>query len=477
MELITRNNDTICAISTPHGYGGISVIRVSGKEALLVSKKLCAFLPSKPESHRVYFGTLKNFNNTKILDEVLVTYFELGRSFTGEEVVEISCHGNPYVCNEIVQELIVAGARSADRGEFTFRAFMNNRLDLVQAEAILDLINSQSPLSSQLALSQLKGSVSQELAKIEDDILWCLAHIEANIDFTSENLEIVSNEELLKQLNSIIDRLSALLNSYSTGKILKDGFRIVFSGIPNVGKSSLTNLVLQEERSIVTDIPGTTRDIVETDIIFDGIKFTFIDTAGLRSNASDLVEEIGIKKSFKARGESHVTCFVTNFLDISSVNYEIEILNSLNPLNTLIIFNQIDLLNKDISKSQLLNKFSGSNFINSITNLDQFIDTQVLALSSFNLTHRPVLLGAIKDLILSNKMQSTALLSNARHYDNLKAAVEKITLATNTISENLGAEFVSLDIKEALLKVQETIGKVFDDQILDKVFKEFCIGK
>lgn len=481
MELRDRNTDTICAISTPHGYGGISVIRLSGKQSYLITKKLCNFLPEAPETHRVYFGNLKSYVDGHIIDEVLVTFFKEGKSFTGEEVVEISSHGNPYICNQIIQELISCGARSADRGEFTFRAFMNNRLDLVQAEAVLDIINSQSPVASQVALSQLKGSISKELHQVEDEILWCLAHIEANIDFSTENLEIISNTELLTKLNSISVKLNKLLSSYNSGKILKDGFRVVFTGIPNVGKSSLLNLVVQDERSIVTNIPGTTRDIVEGDIIYEGLKFTFVDTAGLRNQFSDIVEEIGIQRSISAKSSSHVNCFIIDAGQNSLTEYENELLASFDPKNTIIIFNQTDKL-KEFSKKALFEcMLKKSSFYRIITQneelLNHFISQQVLTVSARVADDRDVILGAIHGLILDKNIQSTALLSNARHFDNLSAAIEKITLATNTISKNLGAEFVSLDIKEALIKVQETIGKVFDDQILDKVFKEFCIGK
>ncbi len=300
-----RDQDTICAVSTPHGVGGISVIRVSGLDTLSIVAKICPFLPEHPESHRVYFGVLRNSQNAAgsasadEIDEVLVTYFKKGKSFTGEEVIEISCHGSPVICQSILHELVLLGARPADRGEFTFRAFMNGKLDLVQAESVLSLIESQSQQAARLALRQLKGSVSKKLEDIENDMTWVLALAEAGIDFSTEGIQLVENSVVLERLDKIEKSLEELVGTFKVGRVLKDGFRIVLTGLPNVGKSSLLNLFLEDERAIVTDIPGTTRDVIHGDTSFKGVKFTFLDTAGLRESVSDLVEKIGIQKAGK----------------------------------------------------------------------------------------------------------------------------------------------------------------------------------
>ncbi|WP_374031624.1 tRNA uridine-5-carboxymethylaminomethyl(34) synthesis GTPase MnmE [Bdellovibrio bacteriovorus] len=336
-----RDKDTICAISTPHGVGGISVIRVSGPQTLNIVSKICPFLPAHPESHKVYFGNLKNSQSGDEIDEVLATYFKEGRSFTGEEVIEISCHGSPLICQSILNQLVNLGARPADRGEFTFRAFMNGKLDLVQAESVLSLIESQSQQAAKLALRQLKGTLSHKLEEIEDDMTWILAHAEASIDFSTEGIEVIEENVIQVRLKKIEAGLKELVATFKVGRLLKDGFRIVLTGLPNVGKSSLLNLFLEDERAIVTDIPGTTRDVIHGDTTFEGVKFTFVDTAGLRDEATDLVERIGIQKSYEAQNESDVVFFVYD-IEKGLGAEELQILESLDPAKTYILANKTD---------------------------------------------------------------------------------------------------------------------------------------
>lgn len=470
----SRDQETICAVSTPHGVGGISVLRVSGPLSFSILQKLCSFLPEHPESHRVYFGRIKDQNQNEI-DEVLVTYFQKGRSFTGEEVLEISCHGSPVICQTILNALISSGARPADRGEFTYRAFMNGKLDLVQAESVLSLIESQSQQAAQLALRQLKGSLSVKLEKIEDDMTWILAHAEAGIDFSTEDIKIVDNTKVIERLKRIEGSLIELVDTFKAGRLLKDGFRIVLTGLPNVGKSSLLNQLVEDERAIVTNIPGTTRDVIHGDTSFNGVKFTFVDTAGLRDSAADLVEQIGIKKSREAQQEADAVFFVYD-LENGLSPAEIEILNGLDPEKTYILGNKLDRVS-NTDKKALLEALKTSKFFQKISDIEDFAKRRVFFVSALDKGIRPILLADLVQEIADLQKENTVLVSNSRHFENLSRALENTQRSQSVVNDGLGDEFLALELKEALIAIHETLGKRFDDQIMDRVFKEFCIGK
>ncbi|PWU19588.1 MAG: tRNA uridine-5-carboxymethylaminomethyl(34) synthesis GTPase MnmE, partial [Bdellovibrio sp.] len=301
MTLVDQSQDIICAIATPSGRGGLSVIRVSGAGALELVRGLAPFLPNQISSHTVHFGYLQKLPTVEEvkdrieerieeriddrIDEVLITFFERGRSFSGEETVEISCHGNPLICGEILQELSAAGARMANPGEFSFRAFMNGRIDLVKAESVHALVASQSAAEKRNALKQLTGGISERVKQIEQSICRVLAHLEASIDFSTEGLEIMSQDELRQQLQRIKQEVEDLVKGYRQGKIFREGFRVLFLGRPNVGKSSLLNLVLGEDRAIVNEQAGTTRDLIEAWTEMDGLRVSWLDSAGLRDEA------------------------------------------------------------------------------------------------------------------------------------------------------------------------------------------------
>ncbi|MGZ3773772.1 MAG: tRNA uridine-5-carboxymethylaminomethyl(34) synthesis GTPase MnmE [Bdellovibrio sp.] len=471
-----RDQDTICAVSTPHGVGGISVIRVSGPRALLSVSKTCAFLPDNLESHKAYFGSLKELQSGDEIDEVLVTYFKHGKSFTGEEVLEISCHGSPVICQNILQQLVSLGVRPADRGEFTYRAFMNGKLDLVQAESILALIESQSQQAARLALRQLKGSVSHKLLDIENDMTWILAHAEAGIDFSTEGIEVVDNSHVLNRLQKIEASLEELVGTFKKGRILKDGFRIVLTGLPNVGKSSLLNLFLEDERAIVTDIPGTTRDIIHGDTSYKGVKFTFLDTAGLRDSAIDLVEKIGIEKSKEATEESDIVFFVFDIEKALTAD-DINILDGLEPERTYILANKTDRLNRVPTSSEIHDTLKNSKFFQKIADLDNFFKRKVFFVSSLDKTARNRVLEELVKSVGDLELENTVLISNSRHLENLSRAFENTKRSKSLVEQSIGDEFLALELKEALIAIHETLGKRFDDQIMDRVFKEFCIGK
>lgn len=471
-----RDKDTICAISTPHGVGGISVIRVSGPLSLSVVSRLCVFLPEHPESHRAYFGILKSCQMENEIDEVLVTYFKTGRSFTGEEVLEISCHGSPLICQSILNELIHLGVRPADRGEFTYRAFMNGKLDLVQAESVLSLIESQSQQAAKLALRQLKGDLSHKLEHIEDDVTWVLAHAEASIDFSTEGIQVVEDNVVEVRLRKIEEGLKELVGTFRVGRLLKDGFRVVLTGLPNVGKSSLLNLFLQDERAIVTDIPGTTRDVIHGDTSFEGVKFTFVDTAGLRDEATDLVERIGIQKSYEAQHESDVVFFVFDVQKGLNPE-ELQILESLDAKKTYILANKVDKIEGSIPLESVENSLKNSKFFQNLSDPTTFLTRRVFFVSALDKKVRSEVLKSLVLEFAEMQVENTVLISNARHFENLSRALENTQRSQLVVSQGLGAEFLALELKEALIAIQETLGKRFDDQIMDRVFKEFCIGK
>lgn len=471
-----RDLQTICAVSTPHGVGGISVLRISGPRAFSITQKIAPFLPTKPETHRVYLGLIKDPRNHEAIDEVLATYFASGKSFTGEEVLEISCHGSPFVCQTILNLLVDAGAKPADRGEFTYRAFMNGKLDLVQAESVLSLIESQSTYSSRLALRQLKGDLSNKLESVQDNMTWILAHAEAGIDFSTEDIEVVSHPEVLRRLAIIEKELAALVDTFKVGRILKDGFKVVLTGLPNVGKSSLLNLFLEDQRAIVTEIPGTTRDVIHGDTIFDGIKFTFLDTAGLRNDASDLVEQIGIKRSYEAQAEADFVLFIFDVNKGLSIE-EIQILDGLDPLKTLILANKTDQFRANTLLKPWELALETSKFYRNMQTHGLSLQSKLLFVSALDKKTRSTVLQELVRDFASFQIENNILISNSRHFENLSRALENTRRSRGVVTDGLGPEFLALELKEALIAIQETLGERFDDQIMDRVFKEFCLGK
>ena len=461
-----RNEETICAVSTPPGKGGISVIRVSGPSALKNFQKIApSFLKQPPQSHQSKLWSLLDMQNEKV-DEAVVTYFANGKSFTGEEVIEISCHGSEYITAKILDLLVESGCSVANRGEFTFRAFMNNKMDLVQAESVLSLIESQSELSAKIAMRQLDGHISKNYLKIESDLTWCLAHIEASIDFSTEGIDVVDQNVLQIKLQEIKSILEALIKSYHSGRIIKDGVKVVLVGEPNAGKSSLLNCLVQDEKAIVTPVAGTTRDVIEGATVFRGVKYTISDTAGLRST-NDVVEKIGVEKSLKEAAFADLLCFI---LDLEKEDW-LEAFSKLNQLkNTkiLVIANKLDLAPSANAES-VRKKLQG------LANTQKHFS--VVLTSALASDTRSRVLEAIEVELGGFSYIEEATISSSRQFENASYAFEMIETTLTEFEKKTGAEFVAMYLKEALIALQKILGHTYDDQILDRVFKEFCLGK
>jgi len=443
-----RDEDTICALSSGAGRAGISVIRVSGKNALEYVRKNCSFLAPQPESHRAYLGEFKSSGDDSI-DQVLVTYFSFGHSYTGEETIEISCHGSPSIVSETLEQLIQSGCRAADPGEFTFRAFMNDRIDLVQAEGVLSLIESQSRSSRRHALRQLRGEASKQFQKIEEDLLWLLSRLEINIDFSLEGLQSEVPETISAKLEGVIDTTKHLLSSYESGRLLREGARVVICGRPNSGKSSLLNAILQEERAIVDATPGTTRDTVEGRKSFGFASTVLVDTAGIRET-EDPVEKTGVKKTFDSLAGADLILLAIDLSQGMTVEDE-DLKMKLDPKKTLIVGTKKD-------KATL---FSDVDIATS-SKTGEGISELEKKILNFLKAHEPI---------------DTAEVIQARHYGLLKKVSPMLARTRALFETKSGEEFMAFELRESLNLIYEILGKNFNEQVIHQVFKDFCIGK
>jgi tRNA modification GTPase len=450
MNALRRDDDTICAISTAPGVGGIAVIRLSGLQSINIGRKVAPFLPAAPESHRVYFGNLID-SNGDAFDEAVVTYFARGKSFTSEETLEFSYHGSPAIGQKLLKQLITNGARIAQPGEFTSRAFFAGRIDLVQAESVLALIESQSETAARLALRQLKGELSQKLKLIEDEMTLVLAHLEASIDFSAEDIELSDLPALARRLSAVTNEVLNLINSYTQGRRVRDGLRVALVGEPNVGKSSLLNTLLGEERAIVTPIAGTTRDLVEGQLHMSGWQVTLVDTAGLRET-NDLIEKMGIARTFQAIEQADL---VLRVVDASEKIPGFD-LDEKQSGKTIYIGNKADLHPGAAAPA---------------SNFPFFLVSAKTGLG----------IGELKTF-LDKKMNelcdsTSTVVMQARHFELLNKSLANLQRGEKMLRAEESPEFIVAEIQEALLAIFEILGKRFDDQVMDRVFSEFCLGK
>lgn len=462
-------NDTIVALATPSGAGAIAVIRVSGESAIKISSGLFRSIHGKnlidQKTHTIHLGHIVDGN--KEIDEVLVSIFKNPQSYTGEDVVEISCHGSPYIQQEILQLFLQNGCRMADAGEFTLRAFLNGKLDLSQAEAVADLIASENKASHQIAMQQMRGGFSSEIAKLREELLNFASLIELELDFSEEDVEFANRDQFKELTNRIIVVLKRLIDSFAVGNVIKNGIPVAIVGEPNVGKSTLLNALLNEERAIVSDIAGTTRDTIEDEISIGGIGFRFIDTAGIR-DTKDVVESIGIKKTFEKIEQAQVVLFLVDSVElvntkdaITSLKVEIEKIKNRYPQKPLLIIaNKVDTLSdKEIAslKSQL------SNLLLLSAKTGKGIDTLTEHLLSLVNT------GALRN--------NETIVTNSRHYDALLKALDEIQKVKHGLDTNLSGDLLAIDIRQALYYFGLITGEVTNDELLGNIFSNFCIGK
>ena len=450
--------DTIAAIATAPGVGALGIIRVSGNEAItkinqLFPKKNLA----KVKPYTLHFGPLQH--NGFLLDEVLVSIFHNPKSYTGEDLVEISCHGSPFILQKVMETLVEIGLRPAEPGEFTLRAFMNGKLDLAQAEAVSDLICSESESAHKAALEQMRGGFSQKIRELRGQLLQFASLIELELDFAEEDVEFANRDSLKKLLFSIYAEVEKLLQSFKLGNVMKAGVKVVIAGRPNAGKSTLLNALLNEERAIVSDIPGTTRDTIEDTISIEGIQFRFIDTAGIRAT-EDFLENIGIERTMEKLREAHLILYLFDVNEISSTELDEDLRKLPQDKYILQIGNKIDRDENESYKSRY--HISQDNlFISSKENL--YIDSLKNAL--------------VKSLHLPDIQIHDTVVTNIRHVHALQNVLQSIENIQNGIEMGITTDLIASDIRHALHYMGEITGEITNDEILGNIFSKFCIGK
>ncbi|MEY4835538.1 MAG: tRNA modification GTPase TrmE [Bacteroidota bacterium] len=464
--------ETIVALATPSGAGAIAIIRLSGKDAITIAAEVFDSVSgkdiTKQKTHTIHLGHI--VDHTKVYDQVLLSLFKGPNSYTGENVVEISCHGSTFIQQQIIQLLLRKGAKMAQAGEFTLRAFLNGKLDLSQAEAVADLIASDNEANHQIAMQQMRGGFSNEIAKLREELLNFASLIELELDFAEEDVAFADRkafEELLIRIEFVLKRL---LDSFAVGNVIKNGIPVAIVGEPNVGKSTLLNALLNEERAIVSDIAGTTRDTIEDELVIDGIGFRFIDTAGIRETI-DVVESIGIQKTFEKIEQAQVVLFLIDSLQLIIENenkfkIEIEKIKNKFPQKPLVmIINKIDFLNEE-QRNFLSEKLSIINYPLSIT----ISAKQKVGIDELKNT----LLSFVNTGALRN---NETIITNTRHYDSLLKALEEIQKVKWGLDAGISSDLIAIDIKSALYFFGEITGEVTNDELLGNIFANFCIGK
>lgn len=465
------DKDTICALCTHPGKSAISVIRISGPQSLLIARKQASFLPKKPESHRSYVGVLKRQGQD--IDQVIVTFFEQGRSFTGEQTLEISCHGGS-VYNEILKGLLQDGARLADRGEFSFQSFCNGKMDLLQAEGLLNLIESRNEISRKHAFKQLRGELSNHLEDIEKKWIFIVAHLEADIDFSMEDLSVISENEIEKNLKNLKKQVSDLLNKYRPIEKLEEGLSCGLFGPVNGGKSSLFNALLEQDKAIVSKEQGTTRDIVSSILRNQsGLNINLQDTAGFRSTKSE-GEKQGIQKSKNLSANCDIQIFVFDSLQDIQIPQDLKIEKD---SKALLIFTKKDLNSKEITKQDLIKKFKKQSQQKNISDFIKIPNENIFFISSVTKEGLTDLKNKIFSFAAQDE-QDDFFITNYRHYKGLKQMESSLQKTFEILTTGLGErDLMALEMREGMLHLFEILGKQVDDQVLDNIFKQFCIGK
>ena len=455
------HNDTIVALATPSGPGAIAVIRLSGKDAIKIASLVFNSVLGKKladqNTHTVHLGNI--MDEERIIDQVLATVFKNPQSYTGENVVEFSCHGSSYIQQEIIQLLIRKGCRMATAGEFTLQAFLNGKMDLSQAEAVADLIASDSKASHQLAMQQMRGGFTTEIEQLRIQLLDFASLIELELDFSEEDVEFASRNDFQKLIQKTTVLLKKLIDSFATGNVLKNGIPVAIIGRPNSGKSTLLNVLLNEDRAIVSNIAGTTRDTIEDEVTIDGIRFRFIDTAGIRKT-KDEIEKIGVEKALEKLKNSaiYIYLFDSTEMDINEVKIELESFSTNS--SQLIVANKIDKASKGVLKTIKNNALP------------------VLSISAKKKESIDQLKKSLLDLAGKEALdQNHLMVTNSRHYDILLKSLEEIIKVQQGIDQNLSVDLLAIDLRQALYYLGEITGKVSNDDLLGNIFANFCIGK
>lgn len=467
------NQDTIVALATPSGAGAVAIIRISGNNAILIVNEVFRSVRNKDltkqKTHTIHLGHI--LDGEKTLDQVLVSVFKNPNSYTGEDVVEISCHGSVFIQQQIIQLLLRKGCRMASAGEFTLRSFLNGKMDLSQAEAVADLINSDNEASHQIAMQQMRGGFSNEIAKLREELLNFASLIELELDFSEEDVEFADRTQFKELLNRIEFVLKRLIDSFAVGNVIKNGIPVAIVGEPNVGKSTLLNALLNEERAIVSDIAGTTRDTIEDELTIGGIGFRFIDTAGIR-DTKDVVESIGIQKTFEKIEQAQVVLFLVESRKskVESLIPQIEEIKTKYPQKPLVvIINKIDKLSKE-EISNLKFQFSNLESQYSILNTQYLSAKNNIGIEELKNT----LLSFVNTGALRN---NETIVTNTRHYDSLLKALEEIQKVRFGLESGLSSDLMAIDIRQALYYFGEITGQVTNDELLGNIFANFCIGK
>ena len=466
IKSVGYNQDTIVAIATPPGSGAISVIRLSGLKSLTTCMN--NFMPANKkltihniESHKLYLGYF--VDDDKIIDEVLISYFRSPGSYTSEDVVEISCHGSEFIQQKIIEVLINTGARAADPGEFTLRAFLNGRMDLSQAEAVADLIASQSSSSHRMAMNQMRGGISEKISLLRKKLIDFASLIELELDFSEEDVEFANREQFLKLISELKEELNMLISSFSMGNVIKQGIPVAIIGKPNVGKSTLLNAILNEEKAIVSHIPGTTRDAIEDTYIIGGYKFRFIDTAGLRQS-DDIVESIGIERTYDKIEKATIILYVC---DIASINNEtVE--------NVLEEFKQYI---QDESKHFIFvaNKIDQLGELPS--QIKEILELDTVFVSAKRKENIHLLADTLINIVKEFNITNDVIVSNSRHYQALTNANNALEQVDIGFENNIPTDLIAIDIRQALHELGTITGEITTDDLLGNIFGKFCIGK
>ena len=450
--------DTIVAQSTAYGESAIAIIRLTGKDAIKIANKV---FPNKDlnkvKSHTIHFGDI--IHKDEVIDEVLVSVFKAPNSYTKENLIEISCHGSSYIIKKIIAITINLGARIANKGEFTFRSFINGNMDLSQAEAVADIISSNSKNSHKLAINHIKGVFSNKIKELRKDLIDFSSLLELELDFSEEDVEFANRKKLNETVNEIIDYSDIIIDSFKLNNVIKDGINVIILGKPNVGKSTILNALLNEEKAIISDIPGTTRDIIEDTITIGGNIVRFIDTAGIR-NTIDKIEKIGIEKALKKTKEASIILYIIdlNVSNIKSIKSELES-KFLKDKNVLIIGNKGDLKIKNDVKTYFKNK-------------------KHLIISGIKEKDVHKLKKLIENYINLNLIrEESSIMINERHYQLLKKVKDSLLNVKNNIKNKSNTDLLAMDVKYALNYLGEITGEITNDEILGNIFSRFCIGK